>query len=165
MAIDRRDFMKLAGVCGMGVAVPFAAKAQSSVLYDGPLFVMVNAAGGWDPTSFCDPKGQLSEDEEDPMNQSYRREDIRSAGNINYAPVGSNVNFFETYHERLLVLNGVDTATNGHDSGSRHMWSGKLADGNPSFSALVAAVKSRASPMAFLSNGGYDRTQGLVAPT
>jgi uncharacterized protein (DUF1501 family) len=62
-------------------------------------------------------------------------------------------------------VNGVDTSTNGHDSGSRFVWSGKLSEGHPAIGALVAACKNRAAPMAFLSNGGYDLTSGLVAPT
>lgn len=165
--MDRRDFLKLAGLTGLSVAVPFSrsARAQESILYDGTFFVLVNAGGGWDPTSCCDPKGQLSEDEEDPMNQSYFAADIPEAGGIPYAPVGYGPTFFPKYASELLVVNGIDTSTNGHDSGSRYVWSGKLAEGHPSFGALVAAAKNRAAPMAFLSNGGYDLTMGLVAPT
>lgn len=167
--LRRRDFLKLAGLCGVSVAVPFGggARAQSAggVLYDGTFFVLVNAGGGWDPTSLCDPKGMQSESEQDPMNRSYFTGDIQTSNGIAYAPVGYNPTFFQKYGSRLLVVNGIDTATNGHDSGSRFTWSGKLAEGNPSFGALVAAAKSRSSPMAFLSYGGYDFTGGLVAPT
>lgn len=173
--MDRRDFLKFAGIAGLSVASPFGfqqkAKAQATS-YDGTFFVMLNASGGYDPTSLCDPKGMLSEEEENPMNRSYMAADIQSAGNIPFAPVGtttdiemSNADFFNKHYQNLLVINGVDTATNGHDSGSRHVWSGRLAEGYPAFGALVAASKARAAPMAFLSNGGYDLTQGLVAPT
>lgn len=173
--MDRRDFLKFAGIAGLTVASPFGfqqkAKAQATS-YDGTFFVLLNASGGYDPTSLCDPKGMLSEDEENPMNRSYMAADIQSAGNIPFAPVGtttdiemSNADFFNKHYQNLLVINGVDTATNGHDSGSRHVWSGRLAEGYPAFGALVAAAKARAAPMAFLSNGGYDLTQGLVAPT
>lgn len=99
------------------------------------------------------------------MNLSYFAADIQEASGIPYAPLGYNPSFFPKYGSELLVINGIDTATNGHDSGSRHTWSGKLAEGNPAFGALVAAAKNRAAPMAFLSNGGFDRTMGLVAPT
>ncbi len=175
--MQRRDFFKLAGACGLAVVAPSAARAvpnkdsifRASALYDGPFFVTVNASGGWDPTSICDPKGTLDSeegnDQSNPMNRSYLARDIARAGNIPYAPVGGNQAFFERYASELLVINGIDTSTNGHDTGSRHIWSGKLAEGYPAFSALVAGVKSRVSPMAFLSNGGYDFTGGLVAPT
>ena len=174
--MHRRDFIKIAAACGLGVVAP-AARAvptkdsifRASALYDGPFFVLVNASGGWDPTSLCDPKGTLDSEEgeenSNPMNRSYLARDIASAGAIRYAPVGGNAAFFDKYASQLLVLNGIDTSTNGHDSGSRHVWSGKLAEGYPSFGALVAGVKSRESPMSFLSNGGFDFTAGLVAPT
>ncbi|MCP4504019.1 MAG: DUF1501 domain-containing protein [Deltaproteobacteria bacterium] len=174
--MQRRDFVKLAGLTGLTLASPFGwqnmSRAQAATTYDGKFFALVNASGGWDPTSFCDPKGQISEEEENPMNKSYFRDDIQTAGNIPYAPVGitddshmSNADFFTKFSSSLLVVNGVDTSTNGHDSGLRHVWSGKLAEGHPAFGALVAADKARAAPMAFISNGGYDLTQGLVAPT
>jgi hypothetical protein len=142
------------------------AKAEP---YSGLFFVMVNAGGGWDPTSFCDPKGTLPEEVDNPganpMNKSYLAADIAEAGNIRYAPVGGNAAFFDKYASKLLVINGLDTSTTGHDSGSRYIWSGKLAEGNPAFAALVASEKGNGLPMAFLSNGGFDLTQGLVAPT
>jgi hypothetical protein len=165
MAMDRRDFLKLAGLTGLSVSMPYTARAQESLLYDGTFYVMVNAGGGWDPTSLCDPKGRIDDNQSDPMNESYYAGDIQTAGNISFAPVGYNATFFNKFSSQLLVLNGVDTQTNGHDQGSRAIWSGKLGEGNPSFSALVAAEKNRAAPLSFLSNGGYDYTAGQVAPT
>jgi uncharacterized protein (DUF1501 family) len=169
MALDRRDFLKLASLAGLSVAapVPFTSKAhaQESILYDGLFFINIHAGGGWDPTSLCDPKGMLNEEEENPMNASFMQADIMEAGNIRYAPLPGFQTFFDKYYQELLVINGLDTSTNGHDSGTRNVWSGKLSEGTPSFSALVAAAKARVAPMAFLSNGGYDYTGGLVAPT
>lgn len=169
MALDRRDFLKLSSICGLSVAAPMTfftkAHAQESVTYDGNFFVMIHAGGGWDPTSLCDPKGMMAEDEENPMNASYMNADIAMAGNISYAPVANHQAFFDKYYQELLIINGMDTSTNGHDSGRRNVWSGKLSEGHPSFAALVAASKNRVAPMSFLSNGGYDFTAGLVAPT
>src|SRR5690606_3477989 len=45
-----------------------------------------------------------------------------------------------------------------------HLASGRLGAGYPNLAALVAGVQSPASPMAFLTFGGYERTQGVVAP-
>lgn len=163
--MDRRDFMKMATFAGLSVslpAIPFNARANP---YQGPLWVMVDANGGWDPTSLCDPKGRLSESEEDPMNKSYLASEIGQAGNIRFAPVGGNQAFFEKHYKKLLILNGVDTETNSHDTGSRNTWSGKLNEGHPCFAALVAGAVGRDKPMAFLTNGGFDFTAGLVAPT
>ena len=61
---------------------------------------MVNAGGGWDPTSICDPKWRAYEEEQDPMNY-YFTGDIGTAGNIRYAPVAGNQAFFDKYRQRL----------------------------------------------------------------
>lgn len=165
--MDRRDFLKAAGLAGLGIVSPFGvrtARAQEEGPYTGPFFVLVNAAGGWDPTSFCDPKGRANEEESDPMNY-YFTGDIGQAGNIRYAPVAGNQAFFEKHYQKIMVINGVDTTTNGHDSGSRHTWSGRLAEGYPALGAFLSASVAASKPLAFISNGGFDETQGLVAPT
>lgn len=166
MAMDRRDFLKLCGAAGVAVSLPGlprTARAQDDAAA-GPFWVFVHASGGWDPTSLCDPKGRASEDEEDPMNH-YFTDDIGEAGNIRYAPVGENQAFFDKHHLRTLVINGVDTQTNNHDAGVRHTWSGKLSEGYPALAALLAGQYASEQPMAFITNGGYDFTGGLVAPT
>lgn len=161
----RRDFLKMTALAGLSVVSPFGwSRKGFADAGDQPLWVMVNAAGGWDPTSFCDPKGRANEEQEDPVN-NYFTGDILSAGNINYAPVANNQYFFEKYYRQLLVINGIDTETNGHDSGSRNTWSGRLAEGYPSFSALLAASIAPDMPMAFVSNGGYDYTAGIIGAT
>src|SRR5690606_18256995 len=66
---------------------------------------------------------------------------------------------------RLLVLNGVDMATNNHDAGSRATWSGRLPEGFPSFGALVAAARAPESTFAYVSAGGFDATEGLIPLT
>ncbi|PRP98093.1 hypothetical protein ENSA5_30780 [Enhygromyxa salina] len=165
--MHRRDFLKLAGLAGLSV-IPSSSAATgepgASPAYEGTFWIFVNAAGGWDPTSLCDPKGRANEMEPDPMNM-YFTGDILSAGNINYAPLGYNDTFFQKYYQDLLVINGIDMQTNGHESGSRHTWSGRLVEGFPSLAALIAANAGPGLPMSYLSFGGYDLTAGLVART
>ncbi|WP_437805254.1 DUF1501 domain-containing protein [Sorangium sp. So ce1078] len=168
--MERRDFLKLASMAGLGVvaAGSLSRDAAAAGPYSGPLFVHVHASGGWDPTSLCDPKGAMSAEEQqsrEAMNRSYLNADIGSAGNIKYAPVGGNAEFFKKHYSRLLVVNGIDTATNSHDAGVRNTWSGTLREGKPGFAALVAGVHGGALPMGFISNGGYDTTANLVAVT
>lgn len=167
--MDRRDFMKLAGATGMMLASPLTATAQEEPTpdesYDGLLYIFVGGSGGWDPTSFCDPKGYITEDDDNPMNRSYAAADIGKAGNIPYAPVGFYPEFVEKHYEKMLVINGIDTQTNGHDSGRRHVGAGKLQEGFPAFGALVAAEYGQGLPMAFITNGFYDDTAGTVART
>lgn len=169
--MDRRDFLKLAAAAGLTLASPMSsglAQDGSSDVdqpYEGTFYVMVNAGGGWDPTSLCDPKGNKGDSDLDPMNRTFTASAIEEAGPFRYAPVGYNATFFPKYADRLLVINGVDCETNGHDSGSRNTWAGTLNDGAPSFAAIVAANNAPLAPMAYVSNGGYDFTAGIVSRT
>ncbi len=165
--MDRRDFMKMAAMAGIAIVSPMAwsskARAQSEHFYDGPYYVMLNATGGWDPTYLCDPKGVNN------INRLYREGDILSPNSspIRYAPVGTgpgaNKTFFEKYAHELLVLNGIDMATNSHFPGERYAWTGNLNDNSyPTFAALVAAAKAPELPLSYLSYGGYDATGRLL---
>jgi uncharacterized protein (DUF1501 family) len=174
--MDRRNFLKIAGLTGLAVSAPFGVRhvlAQPDP-YKGPFFVLVNAGGGWDPIYLCDPKPR------GPLNRLY--DAPASVGNVPYAPIPiddgslglepgnsaylmSNQQFFEKYAARLTVLNGVDMATNNHDGGSRATWSGRLSEGFPSFGALVAATRAPDSSLAYISSGGYDATEGLIPLT
>jgi len=172
--MDRRRFLSLGILSGLTAGVSMSARrllhAQpvppTSALqpYTGRFFLMVHAGGGWDPTMVCDPKGGE-------INRGFTAAQIGRAGNLAYAPVEyagamySNRQFFEKFHSRLLVLNGVDTATVNHDSGTRYTWSGHLEDGYPPLAALIAASLAPGKPLAFLSNGGYDNTVGVVPLT
>ncbi|MEZ4449417.1 MAG: DUF1501 domain-containing protein [Nannocystaceae bacterium] len=174
--LDRRSFLKFAGLTGLGVAAPLVARRAlaDTPPYPGPYFVLIHAGGGWDPIYLCDPKPM------GPLNRIYGGP--ASAGNIAYAPIAvdaaalgldpsaqpylmSNQAFFEKYGPRLTVMNGVDTSTNNHDGGTRASWSGRLEEGYPSFGAITAAIRSPGNPLAYISSGGYDVTDGLVPLT
>ncbi|HET6582686.1 MAG TPA: DUF1501 domain-containing protein [Nannocystaceae bacterium] len=189
--MDRRDFLKIASCAGLTVAAPtafggpgLAGKPRKSYdPYSGLLFISINASGGWDPTSLCDPKGAKSENDPNPMNASYLTAEIGEAGAIRYAPLpfpasglfGMNLDpamypltmqaFFEKHGPRMTVINGIDVETNGHDQGSRNTWSGRLAEGHPTLAAFMAGALGREQPMAFLAFGGYAETAGVVART
>jgi len=170
--MDRRDFLKIASTAGLGVAaasLPFSSDASAET-YTGTFWVTINAGGGWDPTSFCDPKGSKGMTDPDPMNH-YLATDIGTAvgstSGMQYAPDpdGNNKAFFDKYCKDLMVLNGVDTSTNSHEVGSRVTWSGTLVENKASFAALVAGAYGNALPMAYITNGGYDVSAGVVAVT
>ncbi|HEY0137371.1 MAG TPA: DUF1501 domain-containing protein [Nannocystis sp.] len=181
--MDRRKFLGIASYAGLSVAAfdgfGRPARAGSRAGYTPlsqanrrPLFITVNARGGWDPTSLCDPKGAASDVEVDAMNWSFRARDIgKTASGIPYAPLGSAERpdyfqrFFEKHDRQLLVINGVHVGTRGHDDGAAHMWSGRLAGDHPSFTALVAAMHGGEAPMGYLSFGGHDETLGECART
>ncbi|MCY0991589.1 DUF1501 domain-containing protein [Nannocystis sp. ILAH1] len=174
--MDRRNFLKIAAMTGLAVAAPVGVRRAlaDAEPYEGPFFVLISASGGWDPVYLCDPK------EQGPLNRLYSA--AATQGNISYAPIGldpvalgleeaevaylmSNTDFFTKYASRLLVLNGVDMATNNHDAGARATWSGRLPEGFPSFGALVAAARAPESTFAYVSAGGFDATEGLVPLT
>ncbi len=171
--MQRRAFLKKLTLLGAGSALPMTLVPAAYGATPERFLVCVNADGGWDPTDFVDPKGNAPRaDGRGPINH-YAESAIRSAGNLRYAayPAGFTApaishaghldTFFQKHYQRLLVINGIDTQTNGHDSGRRFVWSGRLEDGYPSVAALAAAPYTE-QPMAFISNGGYDFTAELV---
>ena len=52
--MNRRNFCK--GLLAAGTSAGFRLPLANAADYRGKLFVFVQADGGWDPTSFCDPK-------------------------------------------------------------------------------------------------------------
>ena len=167
-SMDRRDFLKLMGVVGLTTLVPWPrakARAQSLDPYDGPVFVTFAASGGWDPTSFCDPKMNVPGEPE--INRWSRTATTQTidGSSIIYAPFANNAEFFSRFHSDMLVINGIDTETNSHDVGVRNNWSGRVPPGYPSFSALAASVFGQSLPLPYLTNAGYRETAGLATYT
>lgn len=172
----RRQFLKYLASSGLSLAMP-ASLTYAQEATPNRFWVLVNAGGGWDPTSFIDPKGNRNRlDGRGPVN-NYSTAAITSAGNIAFPSSypegidqpdanssGHYANFFPKHAEHLLVINGIDTQTNNHDAGSRFVWSGKIEEGYPSFGALAAATTAPNQPLSYISNGGFDDTASLVAP-
>jgi len=174
--MERRDFLKLASVAGLTVVSGgVASNANAFDPKSKTLWLFVNAGGGWDPTSSVDPKGAVN----GVFPNKYPASAIKQVGNIRWAPMDASPDviangnldtsgidaFFNTYYNDLLVINGVDTATNSHDAGSRNTWSGGLVEGRASLAAMIAAAQAKESPMSFITNGGYDFTGGIVGAT
>jgi hypothetical protein len=167
---SRRDFLKLCGLAGLGVAAPVwfpsisRAEAKELSAYDGPYYVVFNASGGWDTTYLMDPKG-IGE-----INRLYKEGDILTRGSHKFAPTAphmqggmSNEDFYNEFGNDLLVLNGMDYSVNNHSPGARYMATGKLDSlAYPTFAALVAACKGPQCPLAFLTFGNYSNTGNLV---
>ncbi len=160
--MNRRRLLQLAGAAGLTGLWPRAARAGAAP-YEGPFYVLVQAGGGWDTTMLCDPKGQVTEDDIDPVNHFFVDE-IEEVGPFRLAPVGISA-FFERFRDDLLVINGIDCQTVSHVTGERNTWSGSPDTGMPSFGALVSAAVRPRPALPYLTNGGYDHTAGLIAPT
>jgi len=166
----RRDFLKLCGLAGLGLAFPtskpvLADETKELPPYDGPFYVVFNASGGWDTTYLMDPKG-VGE-----INRLYKEGDILTHGAHKFAPTAkqvkvgmSNEDFYNAFGKELLVMNGLDYSVNNHSPGARYMATGKLDSmAYPTFAALVAACKGPACPLSFLTFGNYSATGNIVA--
>jgi uncharacterized protein (DUF1501 family) len=167
----RRDFLKLCGLVGLGLACPggvsklLAAAPKEDPPYDGPYYMVFNASGGWDTTYLMDPKG-INE-----INRLYKEGDILTQGQHKFAPNAkhiktglSNEEFYKDFGSELLTLNGLDYSVNNHSPGARYMATGKLDSlAYPTFAALVAACKGPTCPLSFLTFGNYSATGNIVA--
>src|SRR5438552_6095632 len=124
----RRDFLKLCGLAGLSLAIPFRSPLFTSAAaraaepkdepYAGPFYVVFNASGGWDTTYLMDPKGVNQ------INRLYAEGDILTRGEHKFAPTGkhreggmSNEEFFGEFGSELLTLNGLDYSVNNHSPG------------------------------------------------
>jgi hypothetical protein len=165
----RRDFLKLCGLAGLGLAVPFrpsmAREKAKDEPYAGPYYVVFNASGGWDTTYFMDPKGVNG------INRLYKEGDVLTKGVHKYAPIKQhakggmcNEDFYAEFGDELLTFNGLDYSVNNHSPGARYMATGKLDSlSYPTFAALVAACQGPDCPLAFLTFGNYSATGNLTA--
>lgn len=159
--MNRRDFNRLLSIAGLGAAGPWWLPARALTSgYDGPFYISIAATGGWDVTSFCDPKENIAG--ERTINTWADQQEIAQVGNIRYAPVASNPAFFERFYQDMLVINGIDTQTNSHDDGIRHTWSGRLGFGYPSFGSIVSASLAPDLPLSLVHSAGYGETAGIA---
>lgn len=159
--MNRREFSKLLGLAGMSAITPLPfAMSSAAEPYSGPFFISLAAIGGWDVTSFCDPKVNIAG--ERTINNWADTAGIEQIGNISYAPVANNKQFFERFYQDMLVINGVDSQTNSHDDGQRHTWSGRLATGYPSFGAIATSTLGADLPLGLVHDSGYSETAGIA---
>jgi len=170
--MKRRDFMRMTASAGGLLACGGTRLALAGHGFNGPHWLFIEARGGWDPTSFCDPKGFGLGVNGDINN--YDQNDIGQIGNIRYAPppdsfagntgLFSNQDFFEAHYQRLLVINGIDHGTNSHSVGRTASWTGSRALDYPSIGALIASEQAADLSMPLVANRSTEssKTNGLV---
>lgn len=173
MNMNRRNLLKLSTLVGAAATLPWLSSGSAQSSYSGPYWIFVTASGGWDPRFLFDPTLNAEQ------NRLYT--EIGSVGNIRFAPLDATPDefnlelaegealpylnaerFLNAHGSRLLVLNGVDTSTNNHDSGQRAVTCGSLSEGSPAMGALLAATYGLDKPLPFVSFGGYDATLDLA---
>ncbi len=178
--MDRRDFVKFGGLTGLSLLLPWAGSSQAradQTTWGGPYFLHMHAGGGWDPTLFCDAK--LTASGPTPVYENKLVVAVSQVNGIpvpaasaegkfylrsNRLPVEDPAHFFQTAGRDMLVLNGVDTQTNNHETGVQCLACGHNDIELPALAALFAglAAKGRDVPMAFLAGGQYNRTGDVV---
>jgi len=173
--MKRRDFMRMTATAGGLLAVGGTRLALAQQAFSGPYWLFIEASGGWDPTSFCDPKGFGLGVNGDINN--YDQNDIGQIGNIRYAPppdsfvndtgLFKNQDFFEAHYQRLVVVNGINHGTNSHSVGRTASWTGSRARNYPSLGALIASEEAGDLSMPMVANRSSEssKTNGLVPRT
>jgi len=164
--MKRRDFLnalgKTAGLTSLASFLPWSTALRAEP-YTGTFFVTIAAKGGWDVSSFCDPK----ENSEEQIINNWSTDggviQTLSGSPITHAPWARNSGFFQNYADSMLVINGIDLQTHLHNKGERYMWSGRRYAGYPSFTALTAKIYGDHLPLAYVTNGGYHETAGLTS--
>jgi len=173
--MKRRDFLRLGATASGLLLCGKTSLALAQQAFNGPYWLFIEAYGGWDPTSFCDPKGFGLGVNGDINN--YDQNDIGQIGNIRYAPppdsfandttLFRNQDFFEAHFQRLLVINGINYGTNSHDVGRTASWTGSRARNYPSIGALIASEEADDLSMPMVANRSSEssKTNGLVPRT
>jgi hypothetical protein len=171
--LDRRDFIKMCSVAGLSVTVGSMNEKEASAQAAPHSFaILYHAGGGWTVTHMMDPKAGISEGQT--LMGNYTQNG--TIGNLSWAMLESLPNvaagtgteqttFFNRHYQDLLVINGIDMATNAHDVGTRAIWAGDMAEGKPTVAALIAAGLAPGAPMGYVSAGGYDTTAGVSPAT
>lgn len=186
--MNRRHFLSAGSVLGLSLLLPRAGQAQAAQRYTGKVLLHFHANGGWDPTLFCDaklastsamtPLGQDSYTAVTDLNgikvpsMGTGRFNIGSeyAWNpesfVNDTAIETPERFFRSAEgQRFLVINGVDTRTNSHETGQQFLGCGNMTAEYPALAAVHAAAVADTLdlPMAFLAGGTYNQTLDVIA--
>jgi len=161
--MDRREFL-LNTAKASGVVIPWwgllpLANAQSTT---GKLLVYYHAEGGVDHDSWTDPAIGPGIN-----NYTTAGTPVPSAGNLRYAPMGTNNAFFTRFQNQCLFVNGVNTETNSHEDGSKRFSTGKLEMGYAPICELHAAKYGYGYPAAWMArdDAGAQVSVGLANST
>ena len=161
--LGRRQVLRAAALGGSALAGLMGSRVWGSSAtepYEGKLLVTLQLDGGVDVTQLCDPKTNVAG--EPKINRWADQLEPDQVGNIEFAPVANNFEFFDRFGRDMLVINGVDSQTNSHETGKLYNWTGSNAEGKPSLSALFAAAQSPHQPLAYSVFEGFSRTAGLI---
>ena len=164
--LTRRQLLGAAVAGGSAATGLLSSRVWSSAghePYEGPLLVTLQLDGGVDVTQLCDPKVNVKG--EPKINYWADAADTGQAGNLLYAPVANNAAFFERYGRDMLVINGVDSQTNSHETGKLYNWTGSNAEGRPSCRRCSLPHSLQSSPLPTRCLMAFPEQQGSLVIT
>jgi hypothetical protein len=157
--MNRRDFLRFTGLGGVALGagmVPFQAIAASQSRLN---FVFVFNGGGWDPTRvFANCFEQRAIDME--LDSGVAR--IGDLSWVDHIDRPSVTAFFERFHARSTIFNGLLVPSVAHGSCSRLMMTGTTNDGAADWAAVIAGESRMglALPQVVLSGPSYPGEHG-----
>ena len=168
-SLSRRSFLRIAG---SGLLVPTAltgwspirkASAQEQIRYDGTFWLTIHASGGWDPTMICDPKGRANETEVAPVNTYFTDEilELETSWSLQSRAWKTSMKSSKTscWLSTVSMFKPMDTNKAPEPHGAV-----TPIQIDPLFLLWLRLATNQPS-LAFISNGGYDTTAGLVPVT
>lgn len=160
--MNRRDLLKMSGMALAAGSASTTRLWAAPADYQGQFLIQMQIVGAWDVASYCDPKlnkgGKI-------VNNWAKTKGIKTAGNIPYAPFANNADLFDKHHDKMLVINGVNSYTNGHGAGQQYNFTGSTQAGYPNLSAAFASTLQDGFPMPLLVNGSSFSSGDIVVPT
>ena len=157
--MNRRDFLQFTGLSGVALGaglVPFQSLAASQTDLN---FVFVFNGGGWDPTRvFANCFEQRSVDMELDSGVSSIG-DLRWIDHVDRPSVTA---FFERFHDRSTIFNGLLVPSVAHGNCRRLMMTGTSNDGASDWAAIIAGEQRMelALPQTVLSGPSYPGEHG-----
>jgi hypothetical protein len=158
--MNRRDFLQFSGLSGVALGaglVPFQSLASSQSDLN---FVFVFNGGGWDPTRvFANCFEQRAVD----MELDSGLSNIGDLRWVDHVDRPSVTNFFERYHSRSVIFNGLLVPSVAHGNCRRLMMTGTSNDGASDWAAIIAGGASMelALPQMVLSGPSYPGQHGV----
>lgn len=157
--MNRREFMQFSGLSAVALGaglVPFQSIAQTQSNLN---FVFVFNGGGWDPTRvFANCFDQRAVD----MELDSGLSSIGELTWVDHIDRPSVSTFFERYHERSVIFNGLLVPSVAHGTCQRLMMTGTSNDGASDWAAIIAGQSSMdlALPQMVLSGPSFPGQHG-----
>jgi len=122
-------------------------------------FLFCFAGGGWDTTTVLDPHFDTDGVDMDLDTVLGEAGGVRYTSGMDREPLDD---FFEKYHRRIAIINGLDPHSVGHDSGTQFMLTGTSASSYADWPTLLAANSTIEYPLPHVvfSGPSFAGTQG-----